>query len=448
MNGNGVNASMTEIQTYEDALNFIHSRPRFRKRPTLERMTELLRLLGNPQEGLKYVHITGTNGKGSTTAFVRSLLSEHGLNVGTFTSPFITRFNERIQLDGQPISDPDLIKYTQQVAHAAAEMEKDGQGPTEFETDTAIMFAYFHDCQPDIVILEVGIGGRWDSTNVIASPLVAAIVTVGYDHMKYLGTTLADIADQKSGIIKDGTTVVVGQLPDAAMTVVAKNAAKHHARLLAWGRDFKAKLVNAGQLYPCIDYQGPNLPSIKAKLGLAGDYQLQNASCALTIMSVVLSKLGLPVDLVAVKQGLEHLSWPGRMEVVNDEPLMILDGAHNLPGMQALTKTLRDDFTGRDIYVLLAVLADKQAELMLGELASLGNVHIFLTRFAGPYGKRHSVDWHTIASQVKTHYPLQIIDDWQVALLKLSQELSADDVLLATGSLYFISDLRHLLLDD
>ena len=448
MDDNGVKCSMTKIQTYDDALNFIHSRPRFRKQPTLQRMYELLRLLGNPQQGLKYVHITGTNGKGSTTAFVRSLLSEHGLSVGTFTSPFITRFNERIQLDGHPISDTDLIKYTQQVAMAAAQMEKTGQGPTEFETDTAIMFAYFHDYQPDLVVLEVGIGGRWDSTNVITSPLVAAIITVGYDHMKYLGTTLSDIADQKAGIIKDDTTVVAGQLPPAAMQVVSAAASKHHAQLFAWGQDFNAQITNPGNLYPQIAYRGPVLPKIEAKLGLAGDYQLQNAACALTIMTTVLTKLQLPIDLRAVKAGLANVAWPGRMEVVNDEPLMILDGAHNLPGMQALTKTLKDDFAGRDIYVLLAVLADKQATLMLGELASLPNVHIVLTEFAGPSSRRPSVDWRDIADQIKTHYPMQVINDWHEALLDISQQLSADDVLLATGSLYFISDLRHLLLDD
>lgn len=439
---------MTEIYDYQSALAFIHQRPRFRKQPTLQRMRDLLNRLGNPQRGLPYVHVTGTNGKGSTVAFVRSLLGQHGLTVGTFTSPFITRFNERIQIDGQPISDDDLVKYTRLVAKAAAEMEKTGQGPTEFETDTAIMFLYFHDQQPDVVVLEVGIGGKWDSTNVIDAPLVAAIVTVGYDHMRYLGNTLAEIAAQKAGIIKPQTAVVVGDLPASALEVISEKTAKEKAKQFVLGQDFQAEATNLGDLYLRINYSGLQIHNLHAILGLAGEYQIQNAAIAITITQLVLDKLGLPLDLAALKKGLKDVSWPGRMEIVNQEPLMILDGAHNLPGMQALVKSLRDDFAQRDVYILLAVLADKQTELMLGELASLPNVHLILTRFAGQSQSRPSSDWHDMTKSIKTHYPMMVVDDWQAALWQVSQNLSAEDVLLVTGSLYFVSDVRHLLLDE
>lgn len=204
---------MTTISNYQQALSFIHGRTKFKKIPTLKRMRLFLQALGNPQDGLRYLHVTGTNGKGSVVAMTRNLLMAHGLTVGTFTSPFITRFNERISLDGHPIADDDLVRLTQRVAKVVDRLDQElpTGGPTEFEIDTAIMFCYFAEIKPDVVILEVGIGGTYDSTNVITDPVAVAITTVGYDHMKYLGSTLAAIATQKAGIIKEGRPVVVGQ---------------------------------------------------------------------------------------------------------------------------------------------------------------------------------------------------------------------------------------------
>lgn len=193
------------IESYAEALNFIHGRTKFKKIPTLDRMRLFLERLGNPQKGLKYVHVTGTNGKGSTVAMLRSMLMAAGLNVGSFTSPFITRFNERIALNAQPISDEDLTRLARKVEPVVQQLDQElpTGGPTEFEIDTAIMFCYFAEKQPDLVLLEVGIGGLYDSTNVI-TPLVSVITTVSWDHMKYLGDTLAKIAHQKAGIIKRG----------------------------------------------------------------------------------------------------------------------------------------------------------------------------------------------------------------------------------------------------
>ena len=199
------------IESYAEALNFIHGRTKFKKIPTLDRMRLFLERLGNPQKGLKYVHVTGTNGKGSTVAMLRSMLMAAGLNVGSFTSPFITRFNERIALNAQPISDEDLTRLARKVEPVVQQLDQElpTGGPTEFEIDTAIMFCYFAEKQPDLVLLEVGIGGLYDSTNVI-TPLVSVITTVSWDHMKYLGDTLAKIAHQKAGIIKRGVPVVIG----------------------------------------------------------------------------------------------------------------------------------------------------------------------------------------------------------------------------------------------
>lgn len=436
------------INSYEEALNFIHGRTQFKKIPTLKRMRRFLAELGNPQIGLNYIHVTGTNGKGSTVAMMRSMLISSGLTVGSFTSPYITRFNERIALDGQPISDQDLTRLTAKIEPVVAKLDQElaSGGPTEFEIDTAIMFCYMAERQPDVVLLEVGIGGLYDSTNVI-TPIVSVITTVSWDHMKYLGNTLAQIASQKAGIIKEEVPVVIGQLPAQALTVITKQATKNRSPLSELGRDFTATKINGHELRAKIRYQDSQIGRHDFELGLDGDYQVENAGIAIKTVTLYLQQAGIPVDIRVLKHGLKKATWPGRLETINDQPLVILDGAHNLPGMQALVKTIQDDFDDRDVYVLVAILADKQYELMLGELASLGNVHITVTHFAGPAKNRPSANLAELTDRIKSRYPMQVIDQWQVAIAQIASTLSADDVLIITGSLYFISDVRQLFLN-
>lgn len=440
---------MTLIDNYNDALAFIHNRPRFKKRPTLSRMRLLLKRLGDPQNGQNYIHVTGTNGKGSVVAMTSNMLMEQGLNVGTFTSPFITRFNERIAINGTPISDDDLVIYTRKVAAEVIKLDRElpEGGPTEFEINTAIMFCYFADHNLDLVILEVGIGGLFDSTNVINDPLVSAIVTVGYDHMKYLGSTLAEIAQQKAGIIKPHCPVVIGDLPISAQNVINSVAHKAGSRVFKPGQDYFVKVVGSQSLYATIEYSGINILSTNYRLSLAGEYQAHNAGIAITIVQVVLQKLGMTVNNKDIKTGLANTAWPGRMELVNEQPPIILDGAHNLPGIQALVQTIRDDLNNQEVYILVAILADKQYELMLGELTSLPNVHIIATSFNGPYKGRSSADLSETVKQIPSHYPIKVVDNWQLAFAQIVHQMSADDVLIVTGSLYFISDVRRLMMD-
>lgn len=434
---------MTNIQNYDDALAFIHGRTKFKKIPTLKRMRRFLQELGNPQENLDYLHITGTNGKGSTTAMLRSMLMADGLSVGTFTSPFIVRFNERISLNGQPIPDDELVKTVQKVAPVVDYLDEvlPESGPTEFEIDTAIMFTWFAKMRPDVVILEVGIGGLFDSTNVIV-PKVSGIVSVGYDHMHVLGDTLGEIAAQKAGIIKPKVPVVIGRLPKAARQVIIEAAQDKQAPLYENGRQFTVKKLNDHQLKNEIEYDGLMIHRQRFQLGLLGEYQVDNAAVAITMAQLYLKQQGLPIDVRSFRQGLADTRWPGRLEVVNDSPLVVLDGAHNLPGMQALTTTIKDDFKNMEIYVLVAILADKQYQLMLGEIASLPNVHLMLTNFAGPGPKRPSADLKKAAQDIETRWPIKTAASWQEGLLKISKEASADDAILITGSLYFISEVR------
>lgn len=431
------------IESYAEALNFIHGRTKFKKIPTLDRMKLFLERLGNPQKGLKYVHVTGTNGKGSTVAMLRAVLMETGLNIGSFTSPFIARFNERIALNAKPISDEDLTRFARKVEPVVQQLDQElpTGGPTEFEIDTAIMFCYFAEKQPDLVLLEVGIGGLYDSTNVI-TPLVSVITTVSWDHMKYLGDTLAKIAHQKAGIIKEKVPVVIGRLSPSAHQVIMEEATEKNAKVYELGKDFSARKINHNVIKAEIIYDGGQLHHFRSNLGLAGDYQVENSAIAITTVQIVLKKLGIPVVAADLKKGLALTQWPGRMETVINEPLVLLDGAHNLPGMQALVKTIHDDFSDREVYVLVAILADKQYELMLGELASLGNVHLMVTNFAGPGPQRPSANLTTTISEFKTKHPIQVAENWQTGFVKLSQELAADDVMIITGSLYFVSEVR------
>ncbi|MBB1063065.1 bifunctional folylpolyglutamate synthase/dihydrofolate synthase [Limosilactobacillus fastidiosus] len=434
------------IESYTDALNFIHGRTKFKKIPTLDRMRLFLDRLGNPQNGLQYIHVTGTNGKGSTVAMMRSILMATGLNVGSFASPFITRFNERIALNAEPISDTDLTRLAKKVEPVVHQLDQElaTGGPTEFEIDTAIMFCYFAEKKPDLILLEVGIGGLYDSTNVITS-LVSVITTVGWDHMKYLGDTLAQIAHQKAGIIKKNVPVVIGHLPLSARNVIIKEAAEKKAQIYELGKEFSIRKLNRHTMNAEIEYDGGELHHFRGKLNLSGDYQVENAAIAITTVQVALKKLGIPVNTVDLKKGLATTWWPGRMETIIDEPLVMIDGAHNLPGIQALVKSIRDDFSDRNVYILVAILADKQYELMLGELASLGNVHLMVTNFAGPGPKRPSADLTSVIGEFKTRYPIQIAENWQSGFVKLSQELGTDDVMFITGSLYFISEVRKIL---
>ncbi|MRN06380.1 bifunctional folylpolyglutamate synthase/dihydrofolate synthase [Lactobacillus sp. 0.1XD8-4] len=433
------------IKTYEEALSFIHGRTKFKKLPTLNRMKRFLKELGDPQAGLNYVHITGTNGKGSVVAMMRSVLLEQGLTVGSFTSPFITRFNERIGYNGVQISDDDLLRLVQRIEPVVKKLdcELPTGGPTEFEIDAALMFCYMAEKKPDVVLLEVGIGGLYDSTNVI-TPIVSVITTVGWDHMKYLGDTLTKIATQKAGIIKEQVPVVIGDLPQEARETIINDAKRKQAPICELGNEFFVQKIHRHQFLAKIKYQSPQIHCLEAKLGLGGDYQVENAAVAIAAVETFMKQQELTLDRHALIKGLKETTWPGRLEEVNEVPLVLLDGAHNLPGIQALVKTIKEDFAEREVYILVAILADKQYDLMLGELASLGNVHLVVTHFAGPGPKRPSADLKEAISDIPTKYPVQVADEWQLGISEIARQMNAEDVMIITGSLYFISDVRKL----
>lgn len=431
--------------TYQDALAFIHGRTKFKKIPTLDRMRDFCKRLGDPQRKLKMIHVTGTNGKGSTTAYIRKILIENGFKVGSFTSPFIIKFNDRICINGEMIPDDDLVRMVSEIQPIVAQMDDDwaerGGGPTEFEIDTAIMFKYFAEQQVDYAVIEVGLGGTYDSTNVI-QPLVSVITGVAKDHLKYLGPTLKDVARNKAGIIKQDTPVVVADLPQDLLAVITEKAQQMNASVYKINDQIKTTLLPNNDWGENFDYDFDETHLKNVHLEMMGDYQVANAALAITAVELLAERERWNLQGADVKRALVQTKWPGRFECVNELPLIILDGAHNIQAVKKIAKLLKYRFHDRQIHIITSILDDKQPEEMLTELLKLSNVEIMVTRFDSP---RPIID----PQKVKEKFPkVNVAAQWQQALVNMVQKMDEDDVLLFTGSLYFISEVRHYFVND
>lgn len=348
--------------SYASTLEYIHSVKWQGSKPGLSRTRTLLAALGNPERSLKFVHIAGTNGKGSTAACLASCLHAAGYRVGLYTSPYINRFNERLQVDGVPIPDADLEALVDQIRPAADAME---DSPTEFELITALGFLYFAQEHCDIVVLEVGLGGALDSTNVIGPPEAAVITALGLDHMAQLGNSLAEIAQAKAGIIKEGCPVIsYGGVPEAdaviAETCRRKGASLHQV-------DFSQLTLRPSTLSGSRFDFGP-LRDLS--LPLLGSYQPNNAAVAITTLQV-LAGAGWLIPDAAIREGLAAVQWPGRFELLRSEPPFLLDGSHNPPGMEATAQSLRDRFPGQKFTFLISVMADKDVTGILRPILPL-----------------------------------------------------------------------------
>lgn len=348
--------------TGEEAVAYIHSYGWEAHAPGLDRIRELLRRLGDPQRGLKFIHAAGTNGKGSVCACLASVLEAAGYRVGLNTSPHLERFHERIRVDGKEISGEELGAVMERVCPAAEAMP---EHPTEFELITAAAFLYFLERRCDVVVLETGLGGALDASNVIETPELAVLTAMGMDHAALLGPTLRDIAAAKAGIIKPGGAVVSrGGCPEAD-EVFRRTCRERGASLreLDLSRLTVRRLDLEGAVFDFTPWEGLTIP-------LAGTYQAENAALALTALEV-LGKKGWRIPEDAVRRGLAAVRWPGRFEVLGRDPVFLLDGAHNAHGMRAAAESLRTVFPGKKPTFLLGILADKDAGEMLDLLAPL-----------------------------------------------------------------------------
>ncbi|MEF9937600.1 bifunctional folylpolyglutamate synthase/dihydrofolate synthase [Carnobacterium sp.] len=431
------------FKTYEEALEWIHGRLVMGMKPGLKRMEWMMKRLGHPERRFKSIHVAGTNGKGSTVTYLREMLEAAGQVVGTFTSPYITTFNERISINGEPISNEEILRLANLVYPLVMELEETSLGgPSEFEIVNTMMFIYFGEGHADVVLIEVGLGGLVDSTNVV-TPVVSAITTIGFDHMHILGGTISEIAEQKAGIIKPGIPVVVGNVDSEALKVITKVAEENASPLLCFNQDyFISKWKTLPTWGETFTFEDDFICLRQVVLSMLGKHQVENAALALEVLRVYSHETGLAIGHEQMLRGLKVAFWPGRLEKINEDPLIILDGAHNEPAMNRLVETLKNDFEQQEIYVLFAALGDKAVDKMLGQLQVLPNVHLILTSFDYP----RAASANQLTTNLTGNYDVEEV--WQEGLVKTVNEMDSNSVLIITGSLYFISEVRHYFLDE
>ncbi len=477
-----------------NAIEKIHQFNRFGSRLGLERMTMLLEKLGNPHQDLAVIHVAGTNGKGSVCKFLEEGLSACGYQVGLYTSPFIEKFHERIRLGGCDISNADLEQFTARVLMAADEMVAEGHdSPTEFEVVTAIALLYFQEKGAEITVLEVGLGGRGDSTNVIKQPLACAITSISYDHMDRLGNTLAEIAAEKAGIIKPGVPVVANVPVREAAAVIAKKA-----------YDMGSRLYDVSKLGFSVDMETPFSQEISMELYgtdysgvqicMAGRHQGENLKTALAVIEILRKERKIKVERTALYSGLKRAVQPGRFEAVYPEcvstagetrftagessdfalegkvaadrledcgrkqsdasgqkadadaggfprPVVILDGAHNEAGVCALHEAMGRFFPGKRVLLVLGMLADKQAGEILAHFTEITG-DMIITEPDNP--RRLPVDELESLLAQRGITPVKAADAAESA--RLARKLGTHyDVVLFAGSLYLIGEIRRIL---
>lgn len=418
--------------TYQEALEYLAQTEMMGSHLGLDRMRALLERLGSPERRLKFVHVAGTNGKGSTAALLDACLRQAGYRVGLYTSPHLVRYNERFRVDGKPISDEALASVT---ARVKAEADRLPESPAQFELLTCAAFCAFEEAGCDIVVLEVGLGGRLDATNVIPVPEVAVITHIGLEHTELLGDTLEAIAREKAGIVKSGGAVVLADPEKSVVRVTEEICRERGAALTLAPSAVPVSRSLAGQRF-CWGSYG------ELTLSLLGAHQLQNAAAALTALEV-LQKRGWQIPEAAVRRGLETAVWPGRFECVSIHPALLIDGGHNPQCAEAIAAALRDYFPGRKCRFLVGILADKDFRGIFDALLPLAGRIAAVTP-----ASRRALPAEELCRRLEEVYgfsgavPCESVG---AALALLRQEAGPEDMICICGSLYMVGEVRELL---
>ena len=413
---------------YTETLNFIHSFKGNGRRPQLERMRWLLKQAGNPQTHFPTVHIVGTNGKGSTTSYLQNILTKSGYQVGTFTSPYITRFNERISINGTEIPDKDLISLVAKAQVLLDDLEEHTafERPTEFELVTLLMFLYFDLKQVDMAIIEAGIGGRLDSTNVL-SPELVICTSIGFDHTETLGDSLLDIANHKAGVMRENTPILLGRVSAEVEHFFNQKSHDLQAPLAIIDREIQLLPKDNQTIQISYDHwESPNL-----KLPMLGQHQENNAGLAVTAAHLLAQTFPKITDK-STQEGIEETHWPGRSEWIGNN--IYLDGAHNPQGIASLKQVLKDNFANRRVHILFAGLRRKPLADLLEELK---DYDITVTSF--DFFEALPLDDYPKDFKRAADYR-----DW----LAQAESANSDDLFVVTGSLYFISEVRNHLINE
>lgn len=430
---------MKEIQNNQWIANYRTDQPHF----GLERMVELLALCGNPHLKLKVIHIGGTNGKGSTIAFLKEMLEKLGLRVGVFSSPYLIHYTDQISINGESIPEERLeALMTDYQSLLEGESAVNLQGTTEFEIITAIAYDYFASEQVDMAIMEVGMGGLLDSTNV-CQPILTGITTIGLDHVALLGNTLEAIAEQKAGIIKQGIPLVTGHIAPEALAVIDSIAEAKNAPRLAYGKDYQVshqESVVTGEIFDYIS----SIRQGRFQTGLIGLHQIENAGMALALLDTYCQETGRELASNAlVAQALKETRWPGRLEVVSSDPLLLLDGAHNPHAIKTLLATLQERFADYHKEILFTCIKTKALDDMLDLLETVPNSQLTLTHFDDSRATDESVLKEAAKSRDLDYQSWQ--DFLEQKLTDKNEEKQT--VRIVTGSLYFLSQVRAYLME-
>ena len=415
-----------------EAIEYIHSVFWKGSIPGLSRTQELLKLMGNPEKKLKFIHIAGTNGKGSTAAMSASILQQAGYKVGLYTSPYIYRFHERMQVNGVEITDEELVAVTEFVKPLAESME---QSPTEFELVCCIAFEYFLRAGCDIVVLEVGMGGALDATNVIECPEVAVITNIGLDHTDVLGDTVEKIAETKAGIFKEGGNAVIYRGSESVEQVFEDICRQRNVGLKK--ADFDGLKLHShsleGQVFDCGERKHLQLP-------LLGVHQLKNAAVVLSVIDTLKEK-GWNISEQNIRDGLQFARWPGRFDIVGRDPLFIIDGGHNPQCIEALMVNIQDYLKDRKVIALTGVLADKDYADMYKPVMPLVQEFVCIT----PPNPR-KLEAAELASHLQSVGAKATACDSIESGVRTARELAgADGVVLCFGSLYTIGSIKEAL---
>ncbi|MDS8455354.1 dihydrofolate synthetase [Streptococcus pneumoniae] len=430
---------MKEIENNQWIANYWTDQPHF----GLERMVELLALRGNPHLKLKVLHIGGTNGKGSTIAFLKKMLEKLGLRVGVFSSPYLIHYTDQISINGESISEARLeALMADYQSLLEGEAVANLQGTTEFEIITALAYDYFASEQVDVAIMEVGMGGLLDSTNV-CQPILTGITTIGLDHVALLGDTLEAIAEQKAGIIKQGMPLVTGRIAPEALAVIDRIAEGKDAPRLAYGTDYQVRHQESVVTGEVFDYTSA-VRQGRFQTSLLGLYQIENAGMAIALLDTFCQEDGRELasnDFLG--QALEETSWPGRLEIVSRDPLMILDGAHNPHAIKALLVTLQERFADYHKEILFTCIKTKALEDMLDLLGAMPDTELTLTHFADSRATDESVLKEAAKSRNLSY------QDWHDFLEQnvTDKKEEKQTVRIVTGSLYFLSQVRAYLME-
>lgn len=416
--------------TYQKSIAYLYGLQRFGIKFGLTNISNLLASLNSPQRNLPCIHIAGTNGKGSTAAFLASILSKAGYKVGLYTSPHLTSFTERIKINNHEIRKKDVIRLTTLLRNKAEKIDS----ITYFEFVTAMALLYFSEQKVDLCILEVGMGGRLDATNVV-SPLVSVITNIFKEHEYYLGHSLLKIANEKAGIIKKKSVLITGATQTKILTLFKKRCKNLQTRFYQLGKDFSLKIIKQDYL----SYRGMKYKLNGIKIALLGNHQLNNAAIALAAIEILRGK-GYHIGDKAIYQGLRNVYWPGRLEIVKNSPLVILDGAHNPVAMKNLKTTLLKYFNFKKLILVLGIMEDKNIKAMMKEIVPFAHKVILckpnMDRAASTNTLSSAIqDW-----KVKYH---QIGEVKQATICALSIA-NSNDLICVTGSLFTVGEARTI----